>query len=136
MAVLASCSQRVAANRLLELEILHPLIDTAIKKLEIGSNLMDEYFEVKHSIFWNSANAALKRQTQAKLDVLAFDAYDRFISATKDCNQYIELCGHSHFTEVQLILWKDAIRCLQSAERDFQREHKSQIYYKQLTLKL
>lgn len=133
-----ACSMSCALDNLLSLDIEDQSLDLAKNHLSEAVFLMDQYYRTWHSIIWVRSDNQTKRQTSEKLNNLAFDGYQHFCHATENLNKYIdsqiekEMKGETVAPPPQC--WKEMNVSLSVAHDCFQREHKFEIFGKQLTL--
>ncbi len=127
-----------ALDKLLSLNLEDQSLDLAKQNLSDAICLMDQYYRTWHSIIWVRSDTKTKKRTSEKLNNLAFDAYDHFSKATENLNKYIdrqiEKEQKGEFVAPPSQAWSEMNVSLSVAHDCFHREHKSQIFAKQLTL--
>ena len=113
-------------------------LETAKDNLSKAISLMDTYYQTWHSIIWIKADRQTKKRVCEQLNNLAFDAYQHFCKATKNLNNYIdnqlEKQERGEDVPPPPAWWQNMNSSLYLAQDCFLKEHKSEIYSKQLSL--
>jgi hypothetical protein len=105
---------------------------TARQHLETAIALSDQYYKVKHSIFWLTSKASIKRRVTQQLNELAFDTYSHMIDLADALNQYA--IDKSSLDAPPPKNWQALISNLDCAFEWINREHPQEIKAKQLIL--
>jgi len=108
------------------------LVDARFHLLECIS-LSKEYSRLWNSIYWNGSRACVKRNMKQRLNHVAFDAYSSLLECGKCLDkyqaQYILLHGNH-----PPVWWNRMMFQLNRGAELMHREHREQIYKRQLNL--
>ncbi|MBD2683355.1 hypothetical protein H6H03_38490 [Nostoc paludosum FACHB-159] len=109
-----------------------PQFAVATQHLERAIGLSDEYYKTRYSIFWKTSPLRVKRRVREKCNQLAFDTYSHMIELAQLVNEYAAKQTSAGVPQPKE--WLEFILHLSCAFDWIEREHKTEINIKQLTL--
>ncbi|MCW5319005.1 hypothetical protein GTQ43_36840 [Nostoc sp. KVJ3] len=109
-----------------------PKLEKAKKHLEAAVNLSGEYHKTYWSIFWNTSTERTKKRIREKCNNLAFDCYSKMLDMADEIEAYIDTKNAEKVAPPKK--WRQLIFDLKLAFDWIEREHPTEIRYKQLSL--
>jgi hypothetical protein len=109
------------------------LIEAGLE-LTIAYNLLEARQKIWSSIFWNNANAALKRRTNERMYGLVFDAMTSLFTAREALIRFQDNSGFETLTDAEFQQWSKIVRSFDNAHRWGQEQFGTEVDTKQLKI--
>jgi hypothetical protein len=109
------------------------LIEAGLE-LTIAYSLLEARQKIWSSIFWNNANAALKRRTNERMYGLVFDAMTSLFNAREALIRFQGDGGFKTLTDAEFQQWSKIVRSFDNAHRWAQEQFGTEVDIKQLKI--
>jgi hypothetical protein len=109
------------------------LIEAGLE-LTIAYELLEARQKIWSSIFWNGANAALKRRTNERMYGLVFDAMTSLFTAREALIRFQDNGGFETLTDADFQQWSKIVHSFGNAHRWAQEQFGAEVDTKQLKI--
>jgi hypothetical protein len=90
--------------KLLKENQTNELLVIAHRELKIGSELMEQRYQLWHSIWWCRSRVAIKREIRSKMSRVTFDAKTAYLTAKSAFDEFMSEVQISETVEVNKLL--------------------------------